>query len=140
MCGLRTRLQTDVDPPRVELPSAGSISSRRLRGDTLMPRCHRQHGQRYLTQPHCRGERIVQSYLPGGANVQPHLIHGFYRAHTSLTPANGIWISSAVLQGSQVRPIHRQTNHGTCDVCSNSPRVRFTKCLTIYHMIILSLS
>ena len=30
MCGLRTRLRTDVDPPRVELPS-----SRRPRGDYL---------------------------------------------------------------------------------------------------------
>jgi len=28
-CGLRTRPRTDVDPPRVELPSAGGISSRR---------------------------------------------------------------------------------------------------------------
>ena len=25
MCGLRTRPRTDVDPPRVELPSAGGI-------------------------------------------------------------------------------------------------------------------
>jgi len=34
MCGLRTRPQTDVDPPRVELPSAvGGISSRRLWGN-----------------------------------------------------------------------------------------------------------
>jgi len=29
MSGLRTRPRTDVDPPRVELPSAGRISSRR---------------------------------------------------------------------------------------------------------------
>jgi len=35
MCGLRTRPRTDVDPPRVELPSAGGTSSRRLRGDSL---------------------------------------------------------------------------------------------------------
>jgi len=35
VCGLRTRPRTDVDPPRVELPSAGGISSRRLRGDNL---------------------------------------------------------------------------------------------------------
>jgi len=35
MCGLRTRPRTDVDPPRVELPSAGGISSRRPRGDNL---------------------------------------------------------------------------------------------------------
>jgi len=52
MCGLRTRPRTDVDPPRfvhprrpdwrrhdryatVELPSVGSISSRRRRGDIL---------------------------------------------------------------------------------------------------------
>jgi len=33
MCGLRTRPRTDVDPPRVELPSAGDISSRCPRGD-----------------------------------------------------------------------------------------------------------
>ena len=38
MCGLRTRPRTDVDPPRVELPSWGGISSRRPRGDTLF-RC-----------------------------------------------------------------------------------------------------
>jgi len=31
VCGLRTRPRTDVDPPRVELPSAGSIPSRRSR-------------------------------------------------------------------------------------------------------------
>jgi len=36
MCGLRTRPRTDVDPPRVELPSAGGISSRRPRGDNLV--------------------------------------------------------------------------------------------------------
>ena len=35
MGGLRTRSRTDVDPPRVELPSAGGISSRRPRGDNL---------------------------------------------------------------------------------------------------------
>jgi len=35
MCGLQTRPLTDVDPPRVELPSAGGISSRRPRGDIL---------------------------------------------------------------------------------------------------------
>ena len=35
MCGLRTRPRTDVDPPRVELPSAGSISYRRHWGDNL---------------------------------------------------------------------------------------------------------
>ena len=35
-CGLRTRPRTDVDPPRVELPSAGGISSRRPRGDNLL--------------------------------------------------------------------------------------------------------
>ena len=35
MCGPRTRPLTNVDPPRVELPSAGSISSRRPRGDNL---------------------------------------------------------------------------------------------------------
>jgi len=29
MCGLRTSPQTDVDPPRVELPLPGGISSRR---------------------------------------------------------------------------------------------------------------
>jgi len=29
MCGLRTRPRTDVDPPHVELPSAGGISFRR---------------------------------------------------------------------------------------------------------------
>jgi len=34
MRGLRIRPWTDVDPPRVELPSAGGISSRRPRGDT----------------------------------------------------------------------------------------------------------
>ena len=32
MSGLRTRPRTDVDPPRVELPSAGRISSRRAAG------------------------------------------------------------------------------------------------------------
>jgi len=32
MCRLRTRPRTDVDPPRVELPSAGDISSRRSSG------------------------------------------------------------------------------------------------------------
>jgi len=37
MCGLRTRPRTDVDPPRVELPSAGGgILCRRLRGDNLL--------------------------------------------------------------------------------------------------------
>jgi len=35
MCGLRNCPRTDVDPPRVELPSAGGISSRRPRGDNL---------------------------------------------------------------------------------------------------------
>jgi len=35
MCGLRTRPRTNVDPPRVKLPSAGGISSRRSRGDNL---------------------------------------------------------------------------------------------------------
>ena len=35
MCGLRTRPRTDVHPPRVELPSAGGISSRRPRDYTL---------------------------------------------------------------------------------------------------------
>jgi len=35
MCGLRTRPRTDVDPPRVGLPSAAGISSRRPRGDNL---------------------------------------------------------------------------------------------------------
>ena len=37
VCGLQTRLQMDVDPQRVELPSAGGggISSRRPRGDNL---------------------------------------------------------------------------------------------------------
>jgi len=35
ICRLRTRPRTDVDPPRVELPSAGGISSRRPRGDNL---------------------------------------------------------------------------------------------------------
>jgi len=35
ICGLRTRPRTDVDPTRVELPSAGGISSRRPRGDNL---------------------------------------------------------------------------------------------------------
>ena len=34
MCGLQTRPRTDVDPPRF-LPSAGGLSSRRPRGDTL---------------------------------------------------------------------------------------------------------
>ena len=34
-CGLRTRPRTDVDPPRVDLPSAGGISSRRPRGGQL---------------------------------------------------------------------------------------------------------
>ena len=36
MCGLRTRPRTDVDPPRVELPSAGGISSLRPRGRYLV--------------------------------------------------------------------------------------------------------
>jgi len=36
MCRLRTRSRTDVDPPRVELPSAGGISSRRPRGRYLV--------------------------------------------------------------------------------------------------------
>ena len=35
MRGLRTRPQTGVDPPRVELPSAGGISSRRPRCDNF---------------------------------------------------------------------------------------------------------
>ena len=35
MCELRTRPQTDADPPRVELPTAGGISSRPHRGDNL---------------------------------------------------------------------------------------------------------
>jgi len=35
MCGLWTRPRTNVDPPRVKLPSAGGISSRRSRGDNL---------------------------------------------------------------------------------------------------------
>jgi len=35
MCGLRIRPRTDVDPPRVEVPSAGGISSRRHRGDNF---------------------------------------------------------------------------------------------------------
>ena len=39
VCGLRTRPRTDVDPPQVELPSAGGISSRRLRGDNLFAVC-----------------------------------------------------------------------------------------------------
>jgi len=37
MCGLRTRPRTNVDPPRVELPSAGHIVSPPPRGDTLYP-------------------------------------------------------------------------------------------------------
>ena len=36
MCGLRTRPRTDVDPPRVELPSAGGILSHRPWGDNLV--------------------------------------------------------------------------------------------------------
>jgi len=36
MCGLRTRPRTDVDPPRVELPSADDISSRRPRNDNWL--------------------------------------------------------------------------------------------------------
>jgi len=36
MSGRRTRPLTDVDPLRVELPSAGDISSRRPRGDILL--------------------------------------------------------------------------------------------------------
>jgi len=36
MSGRRTRPLTDVDPLRVELPSAGGISSRRPRGDILL--------------------------------------------------------------------------------------------------------
>ena len=37
MCGLRTRPRTDVDPPRVELPSAaGGISCRRPRADNSL--------------------------------------------------------------------------------------------------------
>ena len=35
MCVLRIRPRTDVDPPRVELPSVKGISSRRPRGDNL---------------------------------------------------------------------------------------------------------
>ena len=35
MCVLRIRPRTDVDPPRVELPSVRGISSRRPRGDNL---------------------------------------------------------------------------------------------------------
>ena len=37
-CRLRTRPRTDVDPPRIELPSAAGegISSRRSRGDNLL--------------------------------------------------------------------------------------------------------
>ena len=38
MCGLRTRPRTDVDPSRVELPTARGISSRRPRGDNLFYR------------------------------------------------------------------------------------------------------
>jgi len=41
MCGLRTHPQTDVDPLRVELPpSAGGMTSRHPRGDTLFDLCH----------------------------------------------------------------------------------------------------
>jgi len=36
MCGLRTRPWTDVDPPRVEIPSAGGISPGCPRGDNLL--------------------------------------------------------------------------------------------------------
>ena len=36
MCGQPTRPRTDVDPPRVELPSTGGISSRRHRGDNML--------------------------------------------------------------------------------------------------------
>jgi len=40
MCGLRTRPRTDVDPPRVELPSAGGgISSRRTPGGDNLFAC-----------------------------------------------------------------------------------------------------
>jgi len=35
MCGLRTRPRTDVDPPRVELPSAGVYRVAAPGGDTL---------------------------------------------------------------------------------------------------------
>jgi len=35
MCGLRTRPSTDVDPPRVELPSAGAFRLAARGGDTL---------------------------------------------------------------------------------------------------------
>ena len=36
MCGLRTRPRTDVDPPRVELPSAGAYRLAAPRGDDLL--------------------------------------------------------------------------------------------------------
>ena len=44
MCGLWTGPRTDVDPPRVELPSAGRISSRR-RGDSLLLRVWRARAE-----------------------------------------------------------------------------------------------
>jgi len=44
--GLRTRPRTDVDPPRVELPSAaGGISSHRPRGDNWFARRQRRCGR-----------------------------------------------------------------------------------------------
>ena len=36
MCGLRTRPRTDVDPPRVELPSGRGQIVSRPRGDNLL--------------------------------------------------------------------------------------------------------
>ena len=45
----RTRPRTDVDPPRVDLPSARGISSRRPRGDTLLSLCVKHLAKRLMT-------------------------------------------------------------------------------------------
>jgi len=76
VCGLRTRPRTDVDPPRVELPSAGGISSRRPRGDNLLRSISITEGRLLLFNMwNCS----LQSPLPIPIASPPRAPHLHYR-------------------------------------------------------------
>jgi len=49
---------------------------------------------------------VIQSYLPGGADAQSHLIHSYSDPQECAPPPNGISIGSVVLLGSPVCPTH----------------------------------
>ena len=59
-------------------------------------------------------------------DLDPYLIHGSLNPHdTAAVPPNGVLTGSAVFHVSPVCPTHRHADHGTCNMCSIKPLLRY---------------